>query len=105
MGAALTPAMHDRVNGTRRRLARLGALAPALARTLRAYGAPEQRLQSSGRRAALAELGYRQVQLCSGPLQRQAVALLAGPLALICWQHGARTRGRTNGSSSCGARP
>jgi hypothetical protein len=98
LGAALTPAMHDRVNGTRRRLARLGALAPALARTLRAYGAPEQRLQSSGRRAALAELGYRQVQLCSGPLQRQA-------LALICWQHGARTRGRTNGSSSCGARP
>src|SRR5258708_2248422 len=64
--------MHDRVNGTRRRLAQLGALAPALARTLRAYGSPEQRLQSSGRRAALAELGYRQVQLCSGPLQRQA---------------------------------
>src|SRR5258708_2654301 len=64
--------MHDRVNGTRRRLAQLGAVAPALARTLRAYGAAERRLQSSGRRAALAELGYRQVQLCSGPLQRQA---------------------------------
>src|SRR5258708_14394590 len=64
--------MHDRVNRTRRRLAQVGALTPALALTRRAYGAPEQPLQSSGPRAALAELGYRQVQLSSGPVQREA---------------------------------
>ncbi|HEY4974062.1 MAG TPA: beta-L-arabinofuranosidase domain-containing protein, partial [Steroidobacteraceae bacterium] len=66
--------MDDRVNRARRRLAQLGALAPALALALRAHGAPEPRVIPSGRRAALIELGYRQVQLSSGPLQRQASA-------------------------------
>jgi len=64
--------MHDRVNGTRRRLALLGALSPSLALTQRAHSAPEQQLLPGGGGAVLAELGYRQVQLASGPLQRQA---------------------------------
>ena len=60
------------MNGTRRRLAQLGALAPALALTWRARGTPEPQVLPGAGRAALAELGYRQVQLSSGPLQRQA---------------------------------
>jgi DUF1680 family protein len=64
--------MHDCVNWTRRRLAQFGALSPSLALTLRAHGAPERQVMPNGRRAALAELGYRQVQLANGPLQRQA---------------------------------
>jgi DUF1680 family protein len=63
--------MRDRVNLIRRRLAQLGALSASLPLTLRTHGAP-QRQAPSGHRAALAELGYRQVQLTSGPLQRQA---------------------------------
>jgi DUF1680 family protein len=55
--------MLDRVNLIRRRLMQVGALSASLPLTLRAASASS---------SVLAELGYRQVQLSSGPLQRQA---------------------------------
>ena len=64
--------MPNRVNLIRRRLAQLGALSASLPLTVRTHGAPRRQVVPSGHRAALAELGYRQVQLASGPLQRQA---------------------------------
>ena len=62
--------MPDRVNLVRRRLAQFGALSASLPLAVRTHAAFQA--VPSGHRAALSELGYHQVRLSSGPLQRQA---------------------------------